>query len=480
MPKKKEGQISPKNQLVRSLGTTDYIKNPLAYTQVRGGLSLMQTNVIVGIAAALQDRIEHYLKSHETSGYLFRDEDFEDSLLTFNLSMKEMGIKAKDYAAMEKDGRELASTSFSYMEERDGQRYMTTRNLFHSISFPVSSTTKDGGEIKYASGQRRTGIIKVRMHKECVNDLLNMKKGYVEHMKDIVPLCRCSRTPRLYIYLSAWFDRGYCDANYLDLKEYLGALTFDNKHINVVEDKYKRYKDFQKRILEPIRLEMDRLAAENKIDFSFTYETRYAEGRKKGNPQEIEFKIIFSEHGRARRREQKVKRLQARLIEMFRINPDEWKQIEFLVTDESLEMVKDQLTRIKKLVEEHKPDCVHAYVTTVLVEWLKKFEPTNLTPAEEIKPDVPSLSQEETQCWTNFTALLTEALGENFADIYISCSELYRVNADKTVLIHVPSRFVAEKWHEHREQVNEAFTKAWRGYAGYQYVTDEMIEDGKV
>ena len=37
---------------------------------------------------------------------------------------------------------------------------------------------------------------------------------------------------------------------------------------------------------------MDQLSAEKKIDFSFTYEARYNDGRKKGNPTHIEFVIV--------------------------------------------------------------------------------------------------------------------------------------------------------------------------------------------
>ena len=49
--------VSPKNELIQQLENSDYIKNPLVYSQIRGDFSLIQTNVLVAIAATMQTRI---------------------------------------------------------------------------------------------------------------------------------------------------------------------------------------------------------------------------------------------------------------------------------------------------------------------------------------------------------------------------------------------------------------------------------------
>ena len=48
--------VSPKNELIQQLENSDYIKNPLVYSQIRGDFSLIQTNVLVAIAATMQTR----------------------------------------------------------------------------------------------------------------------------------------------------------------------------------------------------------------------------------------------------------------------------------------------------------------------------------------------------------------------------------------------------------------------------------------
>ena len=60
--KKKDVQIADNNLLVQDLKRDDWVKNPVAYAQIRGDFTLMESNLMVNLVGALQDRINGYLK----------------------------------------------------------------------------------------------------------------------------------------------------------------------------------------------------------------------------------------------------------------------------------------------------------------------------------------------------------------------------------------------------------------------------------
>lgn len=59
--KKKVPDFNPKNELVRELKDSEFVKNPLVYSQIRGDFTPMQTNVMVELVNTLQEKINEYL-----------------------------------------------------------------------------------------------------------------------------------------------------------------------------------------------------------------------------------------------------------------------------------------------------------------------------------------------------------------------------------------------------------------------------------
>ena len=77
--KKKDVQIADNNLLVQDLKRDDWVKNPVAYAQIRGDFTLMESNLMVNLVGALQDRINGYLKRKqmgvEQTDSLFTEEE---------------------------------------------------------------------------------------------------------------------------------------------------------------------------------------------------------------------------------------------------------------------------------------------------------------------------------------------------------------------------------------------------------------------
>ena len=76
--KKKVPDFNPKNELVRELKDSEFVKNPLVYSQIRGDFTPMQTNVMVELVNTLQEKINEYLQQRKrtdvASPWLFSQE----------------------------------------------------------------------------------------------------------------------------------------------------------------------------------------------------------------------------------------------------------------------------------------------------------------------------------------------------------------------------------------------------------------------
>jgi len=55
---------------------------------------------------------------------------------------------------------------------------------------------------------------------------------------------------------------------------------------------YPKFANFRQKVLEAVRLDLDRMAGENHTDITFTYELCYPGTRRKGDPEAITFHVV--------------------------------------------------------------------------------------------------------------------------------------------------------------------------------------------
>ena len=467
---KKKGPaiVSRTNELVQQFSGSrdlDFILNPVSYTQIRGNFSLVQTNLMIAIIAQLQDRIREQLSMGEGT-FLFKPEDLSGNLLHFEIPLKELGISPKKYGELEAACEALLHVDMSYKRYDEYERawYDVKQNIFHKIEFPTAELNAEGERVGYKSGQRRKGFIKIDMVDESAREILNLRKGYTRHLKGITQLCRSPRTPRLYIYLSAWRKIGSCTVNYIDLKEFFGVLTFSKDRKRITENRYVKYGAFHRDVLDPVLKEMKKLSDEGKVEFCFEYEPVYPHGITRGDPDSIHFTLIEGKMGQAQLHESYLGKMRATLITRYQLQPMEWAKLEDLIYD-GLDL-KPELQRIDKLVEEKQPDNVHAYVTEVLYRWLleqqKPMQP-EFVEAVEVKEeelDRPYVQPIYLQKWDLWMEKSRERLGEEFYNQYMTCASLWSVR-DKIVFVSVPNKFVSEQWEEHLSEIISYFYSAF-------------------
>ena len=474
--------VSTTNELVQKFSGSrdlDFILNPVSYTQIRGNFSLVQTNLMIAIIAQLQDRIREQLSLGESS-FLFKPEDLSGNLLHFEIPLKDLGISPKKYGELEAACEALLHVDMSYKryDEYERVEYNVKQNIFHKIEFPTAELNADGERVGYKSGQRRKGVIKIDMVDESAREILNLRKGYTRHLKGITQLCRSPRTPRLYIYLSAWRKIGSCTVNYIDLKEFFGVLTFSKDRKRITENRYVKYGAFHRDVLDPVLREMRKLSDEGKVEFCFTYEPVYPHGVSRGDPDSICFTIIEGKMGQAQQHESFLGKMRAKLITRYALQPSEWARLEDLIYD-GIDL-RDELARIDKIIEDKQPDNVHAYVTEVLYRWLlenQKAREPEFVQAEEVKdeePDRPYVQPIYLEKWNMWMEKARERLGEQFYGQYMTCASLWAVREkEKTVFVSVPNKFVSEQWEEHLSEIISYFYSAFGADKRLTYIFQE-------
>ena len=480
---KKKGPaiVSTTNELVQKISNNrdlDFILNPVSYTQIRGNFSLVQTNLMIAIIAQLQDRIREQLSLGEST-FLFKPEDLSGNLLNFEIPLKELGISPKKYGELEQACEALLHVDMRYKryDERERMEYIVQQNIFHKIEFPTAELNAAGEKVAYKSGQRRKGVIKIQMVDESAREILNLRKGYTRHLKGITSLCRSPRTPRLYIYLSAWRKIGSCTVNYIDLKEFFGVLTYSKNRKDIIDNKYVKYGAFHRDVLDPVLREMKKLSDEGKVEFCFEYEPIYPHGISRGDPDSIRFTIIEGKMGQAQQHESFLGKMRARLITRYQLQPMEWSKLEDLIHD-GLDL-KPELERIDKLIEEKQPDNVHAYVTEVLYRWLlehqKPREP-EFAEAVEVKdeePDRPFVQPIYLEKWNLWMEKARERVGEQFYNQYMTCASLWAVR-EKNVFVSVPNKFVSEQWEERISEIISYFYSAFGADKKLTYIFQDV------
>ena len=478
--KKGPSMVSKSNELVQSFTANknaDFILNPISYTHIRGNFSLAQTNLMIAIIAQLQDRIKEQLMIGEGTS-LFKPEDYQGNLLNFEIPLKELGVSPKKYGELEAACEALLHVDMSYKryDEKEKVEYNVKQNIFHKIEFPTSEFNSEGEKIAYKSGQRRKGVIKLQIVDESAREILNLRKGYTRHLRGIAALCRSPRTPRLYIYLSAWRKVGGCKVNYIDLKEFFGVLRFSNDHRRIIENKYIKYGAFHRDVLDPVEREMKKLAEEGKVEFYFEYSPVYPVGVTRGDPESISFRIIEGKLGKAQNYENFRSRLHSKLITRYSLQPSEWAKLEPLIWD-GIEL-DDELKHIDKQIEEKQPDNVHAYATAILYEWLQQHKRPNepeFDYAEEVKTPLerPIVAEIYRKRWNWWMDRCKERLGDDFFTRYMACSDLWAVR-ENYVFCAVPNQFVRDQWEARIAEVSSYFFTAFGATRKLVYTYEDL------
>ena len=469
---KKAKKEDKDEKLQLALNELRWINTPVNYTSYAKSYSLIQQDVMLLVSGRLQDHFAKFLNEHR---YLSKERPnggiTKEDLLKMGpirLRLADFGIESSHYDESVKVINQMKKIEFHLPRFdpetglRKGEDYMP---IFSKIFIPKNFTSREGEDFNYQGGSntktdedgqevrkfRRDGYIEVTINIEVAKAVFDMADGYFNHLERIAYFCNSAYTSRLYLLLMKYASKGQMHPviDYRELKEALGMFKVDVEKSDeqpakvTTTEKYQKFSQFRKQVLDVARGDMERLCEENKIEIMLAcidpdkkgYEPIYRGGAKRGNPEKIKFHIKRTPLGVARELEihrgSSEKRLCSKLMSLYPTLDEE--RLKAFVADVPEDLWNDfkayAYNGVPKAVEQpHRWNgTMEEFVFYIMEQWIKQHcekhvvKQPSLFADDEVKP-----GEKE---WQQLVAMLD-------GDIGVELRKLAFVSYDgKTVLL---------------------------------------------
>lgn len=457
------------NQLLKELNQeTEFVKQPYLYAMVGADFTLVQRGIMIEIIHTLQDQFNAYLKGRSRSDGqlsldLFTEQEKANRIKTFTIEAASIGVKPDAYEELEQACKNLLGMQMyvPMIDPESGDVVNKIANLFSSIVIPA----KENPDYKYRNEKRRRkSYIQVNMETDTLRQIcdLNNGCGYLDHVYRIARISRRKRTPSIYIYLSRWAKDFPCKSvNFVDLKKYLGVIApamekdgNTGRKVRVEKDSYPKFSLFCKFVMDPIKEDLDRLAEENKVDFSFDYEPVYRGKARRGNPEEIRFTIHLSGLGEELKRKRRRRQIPSDIWNLLRaeygLTETDIKGLSDMLPEELTGEFRKEVMEVGEKLRRYRPKNERAYTVTLLKNFIMQRIPEaeeadenpDSVPAEERKGS-RAVSEKETAMWNEFMQVLADSVTATEYSTWLRCME-YVSFSEGRLTVSVPTMFVKE------------------------------------
>lgn len=459
---KKAKKEDKDEKLQLALTELRWINTPVNYTSYAKSYSLIQQDVMLLVSGRLQDHFAKFLNEHR---YLSKERPnggiTKEDLLKMGpirLRMADFGIESSHYDESAKIINQMKKIEFHLPRFdpetglRKGEDYMP---IFSKIFIPKNFTSREGEDFNYSGdsdtkkdedGQevrkfRRDGYIEVTINIEVAKAVFDMADGYFNHLERIAYFCNSAYTSRLYLLLMKYASKGQMHPviDYRELKEALGMFKVDVEKSEeqpakvTTTEKYQKFSQFRKQVLDVARGDMERLCEENKIEIMLAcidpdkkgYEPIYRGGAKRGNPDKIKFHIKRTPLGVARELEihrgSSEKRLCSKLMSLYPTLDEE--RLKAFVADVPEDLWNDfkayAYNGVPKAVEQpHRWNgTMEDFVFYIMEQWIKQHSTKpelqqqifDFAEADEVKPGESE--------WRQLVAMLDGDIGEELRKV---------------------------------------------------------------
>lgn len=367
--------------IANSLSEQKMVYNPIRYIQLSGDFSLMQQRVLFGILNHFQLRIIESIRNGKHSddliGVFSKNEVDKYMNVQVRLSFSELGVKSNHYKDLLKDIDELMTLHVKriYVDEKTKETRIAFLNMFSRIDTPSTGLRRNPKDsqsmIPYLAG-----YMDIYMPIENLREIFSLDKGYVKHFLNIVMVAKKKYTPKMYELLSAFSDRGHLRLSYdTILKEFSVGVEHNKdgeKEIVEVKKSYTQWNEVRRRIIDPVKEEMKRLADEGNLNIYFDYDTVYSDGKNRGNPLALDFNIFKT----AKAKSDDAERKKASAIRVFINSMVKWcpdlkrrdlvELLKGLSDDDCQSVIKYGYNTVRNTVEKKQPDDVASYAMAML------------------------------------------------------------------------------------------------------------------
>lgn len=282
--KEKSRKKLPK-AVMNSIGGNIWLVQPTVLTMMRYDYTQMESKIFFQIIDKLQSSIKEAFNSYRknrmenlSENSLFKNEEFQDPTssdsITLKIPIRDFGVPAYNYPKLKEAFKTISDVPVEIeYKDKKGLDWQQFDHLC-SVSIPKNAPNS------------HTEYVYVHIKKNTAMYMLSMRSGYTRYLKQTVLLSSNSYTPRFYTLLSLYKTKPTPPVIYLkDLRSML-----------CLEDKYSRFSDFKKRVLDVAYKDLKEMAANKIADFYFEYDKVYETGKRKaGEPMALKFTLYSND-----------------------------------------------------------------------------------------------------------------------------------------------------------------------------------------
>ena len=342
-----------------------WLLQPIAVTMMRHDYSLIQVRILVSIVESLQSILHGILNNKRSPQLdLFKTKELdEDGRMPIKLPFKELGVDPNDYPQLRTSLKMLAAIPVEIpYKTSEGRKYTKATNLC-DVYIP-----EDRSYNKYAI---------LKLDRSVAERLVSLDFGYHRLGKQIVFACKNRYTQRIYMFIESWVDKGRTVIKTLEFRKMLR-----------LENNYKKFSDFCRRVLEPAKQELKELADKGFCDCYFDYEKKYDHGQRGGEPDELVFQIFRAKNKMDAQLEQmnemQRRQFQQMLIQYFDFTQPNAKSMAERITAELYPLAMQKLMDLRQRFNTTYVKDKAAYTFKSLDQMIREHDIPNTT-VEEIK-----------------------------------------------------------------------------------------------
>lgn len=342
-----------------------WLLQPIAVTMMRHDYSLIQVRILVSIVESLQSILHGILNNKRSPQLdLFKTKELdEDGRMPIKLPFKELGVDPNHYPQLRTSLKMLAAIPVEIpYKTSEGRKYTKATNLC-DVYIP-----EDRSYNKYAI---------LKLDRSVAERLVSLDFGYHRLGKQIVFACKNRYTQRIYMFIESWVDKGRTVIKTLEFRKMLR-----------LENNYKKFSDFCRRVLEPAKQELKELADKGFCDCYFDYAKKYDHGQRGGEPDELVFQIFRAKNKMDAQLEQmnemQRRQFQQMLIQYFDFTQPNAKSMAERITAELYPLAMQKLMDLRQRFNTTYVKDKAAYTFKSLDQMIREHDIPNTT-VEEIK-----------------------------------------------------------------------------------------------
>jgi len=261
------------------------LKQSNIITTMQADYGLLHNRILVTLIDRLQPIINRQINNPMILENLFPEFQNENEIRIV-IPLKDFGVAPSNYLQLKQALKDIATIPVEYdtINPYNGKDMWGVRGFFSA-------------EMDKARYHRNVHII---LHKKVAEKVVFALNGYTQYYKEIALNAKNKYSPRLYMLISSWREKGGFKIKYERFRAFLG-----------LKDKYKRFYDLYKNVIRPVYEELF-----EKADVWFEMAEEY-ENASDSYPSVLNFKVV---RGILSEKERQIQENQRKAIRLAWVN----------------------------------------------------------------------------------------------------------------------------------------------------------------